>query len=104
PQVVVCVEGLQRKIDRTAEVTQESIEAQIDEALVNSETPGGITQRTVSNPFVTPNEGLEETLANLWQETIGVDSVGAEDNFFELGGNSLVAVQLASRVRAKFQV
>jgi phthiocerol/phenolphthiocerol synthesis type-I polyketide synthase E len=100
PQIIVCVEGLQRKIDRTAGVTQ----ARIEKELADRETPGALAQRTVSNPYIAPVAGLEKSLADLWQEALGIEIIGAEDNFFELGGNSLVAVQLASRVRGRFQI
>ncbi|BDU16074.1 non-ribosomal peptide synthetase [Lysobacter auxotrophicus] len=36
-------------------------------------------------------------LRELWKELLGVD-VGAQDNFFDLGGNSMLAVQMSSRV------
>jgi len=36
-------------------------------------------------------------LRGLWKELLGVE-VGAQDNFFDLGGNSMLAVQMSSRV------
>jgi len=40
----------------------------------------------------------------MWEELLGVKTVGIEDHFFELGGHSLMLTQLASRIRKEFQV
>jgi acyl carrier protein len=47
---------------------------------------------------------IEETLARIWRDVIGVRSVGIRDNFFDLGGHSVLVVQVLARVRAAFQV
>ncbi|HEY6807002.1 MAG TPA: amino acid adenylation domain-containing protein [Pyrinomonadaceae bacterium] len=52
-------------------------------------------------PLRTP---IEEILAGIWSELLRVDKVFARDNFFELGGNSLLAIQLASRVEQAFNL
>ena len=54
--------------------------------------------------FVPPRSALEEQLASIWVEVLGVTRVGVYDDFFELGGHSLLATQLVSRVREVFQV
>ncbi len=51
-----------------------------------------------------PRGPLEEVLAGIWSEVLGIERVGAEDNFFSLGGHSLLATQVASRVRTVFGV
>jgi len=54
--------------------------------------------------FVAPRTPVEEELANIWAQLLGVERVGIYDNFFELGGHSLLVTQLLSRVRETFQV
>jgi arthrofactin-type cyclic lipopeptide synthetase C len=46
--------------------------------------------------YAAPLGVVEERLAAIWQEVLGVARVGRHDNFFELGGHSLMAVRLVS--------
>jgi acyl carrier protein len=55
-------------------------------------------------PFVAPRNEVEETLAGIWSEVLGIERIGVEDDFFELGGHSLMATRVASRVTEAFQV
>ncbi len=47
---------------------------------------------------------MEEQLAVIWADVLGIAKVGINDSFFELGGHSLLATQLISRVREAFEV
>ena len=47
---------------------------------------------------------IEEMLAGIWSQVLGVEQIGVESNFFELGGHSLLATQLVSRMRSAFRV
>ena len=49
--------------------------------------------------YVPPRSRAEEAVAAVWREVLGRDRVGVHDNFFEVGGNSLLLVQLQSRLR-----
>ncbi|MGH9363033.1 MAG: thioesterase domain-containing protein, partial [Thermoanaerobaculia bacterium] len=46
-----------------------------------------------------PRTPLEEGIAGVWRDLLGVSRVGVQDDFFELGGSSLLGLQLASRLR-----
>jgi thioesterase domain-containing protein len=59
--------------------------------------PGG------EEPTAARNRNEARMLA-LWQEVLGTAQIGIHDNFFELGGTSLLAVQLAGRIRKEWEV
>ena len=52
-----------------------------------------------ASAYVAPRTELEQTLAGIWQELLGVERVGITDNFFELGGDSIITLQVISRAR-----
>ncbi|MHB1177197.1 MAG: amino acid adenylation domain-containing protein [Daejeonella sp.] len=45
-----------------------------------------------------PGTDLEKSIAAIWKEFLGVETVGLYDDFFELGGHSLIAVQVMIRL------
>jgi NADP-dependent 3-hydroxy acid dehydrogenase YdfG/acyl carrier protein len=51
-----------------------------------------------------PGTDLVHEIGKVWAETIGVADVDADSDFFEIGGDSLVAVQLVSRLQDRFGV
>ncbi|HST59162.1 MAG TPA: amino acid adenylation domain-containing protein, partial [Longimicrobium sp.] len=53
---------------------------------------------------VPPKPGMEERLAAVWQEVLGVERIGAHDDFFDLGGQSILATRLVARLRGELGV
>ncbi len=51
-----------------------------------------------------PRTALEEVLAAIWAEALGVPSIGVHDDFFDLGGHSLLAARVQHRMREVLQV
>jgi aryl carrier-like protein len=49
--------------------------------------------------YVPPRTEVEREIAEIWQELLGLEQVGATDDFFALGGHSLLATQMITRVR-----
>ncbi|BAZ54105.1 beta-ketoacyl synthase [Nostoc sp. NIES-4103] len=51
----------------------------------------------LQNTYVAPRNEIEQTIAHIWQEILGIEQVGIEDNFLELGGDSLLSIQITAR-------
>jgi amino acid adenylation domain-containing protein len=58
----------------------------------------GTDRPELEENFVPPSSSLEEALAKIWREVLGLKSVGIHDNFFDLGGHSLLAVRLFAQM------
>ncbi|AEI66882.1 non-ribosomal peptide synthetase [Corallococcus macrosporus] len=65
-------------------------------------SPGQVQPRR-EHEDAAPSAGLEERVAAIWAELLGVDRVDATTSFFELGGHSLLAAQVISRLRAELK-
>ncbi|HEX8558228.1 MAG TPA: condensation domain-containing protein, partial [Pyrinomonadaceae bacterium] len=87
PSQWVEVEGLpltaQGKVDR----------GRLPEAGAGAAPAGG------GREYEAPRGEVEEVIAGIWGEVLGVGRVGARDNFFELGGDSILSIQVVARAR-----
>ncbi|MCA2265613.1 non-ribosomal peptide synthase/polyketide synthase, partial [Mycobacterium marseillense] len=71
-------------------------------------TPNGkLDARALPSPEYTdadryraPETPVEETLAGIYAQVLGVERVGADDSFFDLGGDSISSMQVVTRARA----
>ena len=89
PSAFACVDALPRtpsgKVDRQA-------------------LPDPDTLTEAGAEYVAPCTPMEEAVAAIWAQVLGVDRVGVEDDFFALGGHSLLATQVVAQVRSDFAV
>ncbi|RFM37313.1 surfactin non-ribosomal peptide synthetase SrfAA, partial [Bacillus inaquosorum] len=51
-----------------------------------------------SGEYKAPATDMEELLAGIWQDVLGIPEIGVSDNFFSLGGDSIKGIQMASRL------
>nr|MDZ8169265.1 SDR family NAD(P)-dependent oxidoreductase [Nostoc sp. CmiSLP01]MDZ8283300.1 SDR family NAD(P)-dependent oxidoreductase [Nostoc sp. ChiSLP01] len=54
----------------------------------------------LSTTYIAPRNEIEQKISSIWQELLGSEQVGIHDNFFELGGDSLLMVQVRSKLQA----
>ncbi|MCM5681092.1 amino acid adenylation domain-containing protein [Schlegelella sp. S2-27] len=59
--------------------------------------PAPVAER--QRQHVPPSTAAARTLARVWQEVLGVESIGETDNFFELGGDSLSSLKVIAKMR-----
>ncbi|MEW5925955.1 MAG: amino acid adenylation domain-containing protein [Gemmatimonadota bacterium] len=69
-------------------------------------TPSGKTDRRAlpepefgADADAAPSTPVEEVLAGIWAEVLGLRTVGVRESFFALGGHSLLATRVVSRTR-----
>jgi amino acid adenylation domain-containing protein/non-ribosomal peptide synthase protein (TIGR01720 family) len=55
--------------------------------------------------FIAPETEIEQRLAQIWSEVLGIKQIGIRDNFFALGGDSILSLQIITRAnQAKLQL
>ena len=56
--------------------------------------------------YVMPRNELERQVCKIWSEVLGLteEKVGIRDDFFRLGGDSIISIQLVSRLRQKLKL
>ncbi|WP_339436537.1 non-ribosomal peptide synthase/polyketide synthase [Pseudomonas sp. EL_65y_Pfl1_R32] len=52
-----------------------------------------------ADAYQAPQSAIEQQVAAIWRDVLGVERVGLNDNFFELGGHSLLVLMLKERIR-----
>jgi acyl carrier protein len=61
-------------------------------------------KETQSAEYAAPRTPVEEAVAGIWAEVLGLSHVGVEDDFFALGGHSLLATRVVAQMRSDFAV
>ena len=66
---------------------------------------GKLDRRALPEPVwqtrehIEPESPLQQQIAAIWREVLGLPRIGLRDDFFALGGHSLLATQIISRTR-----
>jgi len=97
PQVVVSTQDIPTRIEHA--FTASSAIEELEKSLLPKPT---YSRPELKNAYIVPKNDIEQKIANIWQESLGIAQVGIHDNFFELGGDSLVAVSLFAQVKKIF--
>jgi len=66
------------------------------------EAPSRHPRPALAVPYVGPRDEVEQAVADIWQDLLGLEQVGMDDDFFDLGGHSLLAMQVVNQVRQTF--
>ena len=60
--------------------------------------------RDLGTAYVAPATDIEQSIAAIWRDVLGVEQVGATDNFFDLGGHSLLLVRVHDQLKQKLKI
>ncbi|WP_332961272.1 amino acid adenylation domain-containing protein, partial [Microcoleus sp. AR_TQ3_B6] len=55
------------------------------------------TRPELAGAYVAPRTSVEERMARIWADVLGLEQVGIHDNFFEVGGDSILSIQIVAR-------
>ncbi|HEY3919587.1 MAG TPA: beta-ketoacyl synthase N-terminal-like domain-containing protein [Stellaceae bacterium] len=58
----------------------------------------------LSTPYAAPKGDTERAIAEIWEQVLNIGGIGVDDNFADLGGDSLIGIQIASRLRERLQI
>lgn len=78
--------------------------SQPEQAEDNGSAVPALPRPQLDKEYIAPTNEVEEIVAGIWRELLGIDHVGIHDDFFNLGGHSLLATQLVSEVREVFEI
>jgi amino acid adenylation domain-containing protein/non-ribosomal peptide synthase protein (TIGR01720 family) len=56
-------------------------------------------ERAIDVDYVLPRTPLEQKVAGIWRNVLGIAQVGIDDNFFDIGGHSLLLIQVHRQLR-----
>jgi acyl transferase domain-containing protein/acyl carrier protein len=105
PQVGVSTRDLTIILERLNIQKQKNEALGVIESAVEKARPGTLRQRPeLSTSYVAPRDEIEQTLAYIWKDFLGIEQIGIHDDFFELGGDSLKAVALLAKIHKELNL
>lgn len=105
-QVIVSTGHLGARVGRWIDfVDQEEADKESDaspaDAVLTSAADAGLNKQIDPED---PRTDIEREIASICEDIMGVNEIGLHDSFFELGGDSLIFLQIATRLRKSFNV
>ena len=70
----------------------------VDHQALSELEPEELPQESITG-FVPPRNETEQTLATIWADVLGMDSISIYDHFLQIGGDSILSIQMIARAR-----
>ncbi|MBW4506978.1 MAG: SDR family NAD(P)-dependent oxidoreductase [Scytonematopsis contorta HA4267-MV1] len=98
PQIAVSTQDLQILIEQnnSSNSLEEEL-ALLEEISGSSLSKSNHPRPNLANAYIAPGNEVEQTLAKIWQQFLGIEKVGIYDNFFELAGDSIITIQIVAK-------
>ncbi|HLP45175.1 MAG TPA: amino acid adenylation domain-containing protein [Candidatus Kapabacteria bacterium] len=96
PQVVVSTVDLAQRLEMRKKTAAKKIE---DAQSETKSTGTKLLRPDIGTEYVAPRTDTEKKVAEVWQNHLGIDSIGINDDFFELGGDSLKATMVIAKIQ-----
>jgi acyl transferase domain-containing protein len=105
PQIIVCTTDLATRLAALDQGMLQTLATMlVDEAASTCQNTCQTQPRPVlGTEYVAPESALEQKLARIWEQQLGIAPIGIYDNLYELGGNSLIAVQILAKARTELK-
>lgn len=101
------VDSLERILQsRMAQIVVSTVGFEYQRSLLNQGKPEDAAETVtlferphLSQAYAAPQTEIEQAIATIWQQVLGIQGIGVHDNFFDLGGDSLIIVQILQNLR-----
>jgi acyl transferase domain-containing protein/thioesterase domain-containing protein/acyl carrier protein len=112
PNLVELADELGLRPDEGDELVERLVASDLDRMIGSTIALDALIQRVEEPSDVEAAPGdasgradsLDQALATMWIELLGLDDVGPDDDFFDIGGHSLIAIRLMSRIHQELGV
>jgi acyl carrier protein/NAD(P)-dependent dehydrogenase (short-subunit alcohol dehydrogenase family) len=101
PQVIVSARNFLEVLESQ---TRQEANSLLDQIASLGISKSGQHAEASAKDYVAPIGEIEEEIAFIWRDIFGIEQIGRDDDFFNIGGNSLVAIQVVSRLRKELDV
>ncbi|MCP5100768.1 MAG: SDR family NAD(P)-dependent oxidoreductase, partial [Chloroflexi bacterium] len=96
PQIIVSTRNLQGAMAQFKQMQENFLQQAAN--LDNTDLPKH-ARPELATAFIAPRNKVEQTIATIWANALGVEKVGIRDNFFDLGGESILGIQIIAQLR-----